>query len=97
MTFETQWQLDEFREIKDQYFDENDKLWGGLQHANMSSIMFQMNKLIDQLVNEVSTLEYENKELNKGLSQAIDAAGSYAERAKEAETEIRQILNDIER
>jgi len=104
MNFETQWQLDEFREVKDQYFDENNKLWGGLQCANMTSIMSQMLKLIDQLVNEVGTFEYEMKGLKEDLSHAdvyrkimIDAAGFQEQRAREAEKEIRNILNDIER
>lgn len=97
MTFETQWQLDEFREIKDQYFDESGKIWGALHYANMSYIMPQMLKLIDQLVNEVCTLDYKIEGLNKELSQAIDAAGSQEQRARQAESDIRQILNDIER
>jgi hypothetical protein len=98
MTFETQYQLDEFREIKDQYFDEDEKLWAGLIGVgDLHYIMEQMLKLIGQLTIEVGTLEYEIKGLNKELSQAVDAAGSYEQRAREAETEIRQILNDIER
>jgi hypothetical protein len=35
--------------------------------------------------------EYEIKELNKQLSQAVDAAGAYIERAREAEAMVRDM------
>lgn len=98
MTFETQWQLDNFREIKDQYFDKDEKLWTGLIGVgDLHYIMEQMLKLIGQLTIEVGELEYNNKQLLKQYSEACDYAGTFEKRAREAESEIKQILNDIER
>jgi len=97
MTFETQYQLDEFREVKDQYFDEDNKIWGGLNCSPVSTMMTRMLNLIDQLTVEVTGLEYEKKELEWMYQQACNAAGANEQRARKCESEIRQILNDIER
>ena len=53
MDFETEYQLQEFREIQNQYFTKEGKLWGGLHCANLSSIMERMLKLIDQMETEI--------------------------------------------
>lgn len=97
MTFETQYQLDEFREVKGEYFDEDNKIWDGLNCSPVSTMMTRMLNLIDQLTIEVTGLEYELKELTEAYKDACDAAGAQEQRAREAESEIRQILNDIER
>jgi len=53
MDFETEYQLEEFREIQKQYFDEEGKLYGGLRCAQLSSIMERMLKLINQMESEI--------------------------------------------
>lgn len=65
MTFETEYQLQQFNEIKEQYFDENDKLWAGLNCAPLESIMEQMLRLINQMETEIKELERENNDLYK--------------------------------
>jgi hypothetical protein len=71
MIFETEYQLQEFREIQEQYFTEDDKLWGGLHCANLSSIMEQMLKLINQMEIELIKRELADKYDNIGLDQAF--------------------------
>lgn len=55
MTFETEYQLQEFRKIQKQYFDEEGTLWGGLSSfcKPMKSIAESMLKLINQLEKEL--------------------------------------------
>jgi len=55
MNFDTEYALEQFREIQDQYFDKDGKLWGGLHCANMSSIMQEMLGLINRL--EIETIK----------------------------------------
>lgn len=50
-----------------------------------------------ELKAEVERLKEELDGLNMAYKQACDAAGSYEQRAREAEKEVRNILNDIER
>jgi hypothetical protein len=95
MTFETQWQLDNFREIESDLFHDGGKRYSATPISDREAE--QMYKLIYQLAGEIAGLEYENKELKKVYQQAYDAAGANEERAREAESEIRNILNDIER
>jgi hypothetical protein len=95
MTFETQWQLDNFREIESDLFHDDGKRYSATPISNREAE--QMYKLIYQLAGEIYGLESENEELKKAYQQACDAAGANEQRAREAESEIRNILNDIER
>jgi hypothetical protein len=47
MEFETEYLLKEFREIQDQYFDENNKCYTGVNLS--ANIMEKMLELIDNL------------------------------------------------
>lgn len=49
------------------------------------------------IINMFRNVCLEMDELKQMYTQAVDAAGSQEQRAREAEKEIRQILNDIER
>lgn len=71
MTFETEYQLQEFREIQQQYFADNGKLWGGLQCANLSSIMSQMLTLINQLESEIFQDDNNDKREKNTLAQVF--------------------------
>jgi hypothetical protein len=51
----------------------------------------------DQIMDIITELDDEIEELKKMYSQACDAAGSYEQQARAAESEIRSILNSIER
>jgi hypothetical protein len=52
MDFETEYQLQEFREIQNQYFDEEGKNYPA--GINSTYIMEQMLKLINQLEKEIN-------------------------------------------
>ena len=61
MNFDTEYALEQFREIQDQYFDKDGKLWGGLHCANLSGIMTQMLALINRLEIEMIKVELDKK------------------------------------
>lgn len=82
--FDLEYDLNSFREIQDQYFDENQKCWLGMHPGNHTIIMEKMLNLIDALENEIKGLEYE-------YLDAYNHACEYQERAHKAEKEIREI------
>lgn len=55
MEFELQYELDEFKEIQEQYFDEDGKCYTGINIS--TDIMEKMLKLIDNLSERVNELE----------------------------------------
>jgi hypothetical protein len=72
MTFETQYQLEQFREIQDQYFDENNELWRGLiRVGDLHRIMEQMLTLINQLEIEIIKRDMSEKYENNSLAQSF--------------------------
>jgi len=83
MEFETKYQLEQFREVQDQYFTEEGKLWGGLHCANMSSIMRQMLLLIDQMETDLvkrdlaekhdTSLDHAFKEMDKAKDDLFES------------------------
>lgn len=56
MTFETEYQLQQFEEIKSEYFTSDGECWKGHHPANHIRIMEQMHKLIYQLVSEINRM-----------------------------------------
>ncbi len=69
MDFETEYQLKMFREIQNQYFDEEGNLWGGLQTCNMTNIMGTMFRLINQM--EVELIKNDLSDDDKSLDQVF--------------------------
>ena len=53
IAFETEYQLEEFRKIQSEYFDEDDKCYTGIRLSE--NIMERMLKLINQLYKELTT------------------------------------------
>lgn len=82
--FDLEYALNDFREIQDQYFNENKKCWLGMHPGNHTVIMEKMLNLIDLLENEVKVLEYE-------YNNAYEHACQYQKRAKDAEKSLREI------
>ena len=82
--FDLEYDLNSFREIQDQYFDENQKCWLGMHPGNHTIIMEKMLNLIDALEDEIKGLEFEHE-------QAYNMACEYQQRAKQAEKVISEI------
>ena len=79
MEFELQYELDQFKEVQDQYFDEDNKCYTGV---NLSTdIMEKMLSLIDNLSERVNELEPVIKQQIKAL--IIDSVSKSAIDAKE--------------
>jgi len=57
MTFETEYQLQEFREVEKDYFDENGEYYSGLMGSNPKWMAEQMLKLINQMEAEIKMLK----------------------------------------
>ena len=96
MTFDTEFEIQEIRAIQHEYVNAEGKAYTTFGW-DASWIIGKLFGLVNLMESEITMIDHELEQLQTAYQDACDAAGANQQRAREAETEIRQILNDIER
>lgn len=93
-TFETEYQMKEWREIESQHFDSDGKAYKGQNMSN--DTQEQMLKLINQLDSELNVIEEENNIMNKMDNMCVESLPTHDfanwERIKESLKLVRKNL-----